>query len=176
MKPELSALLDGELDSHDAGRVIDEIEDEESLRVAWRDYQLIGDALRGKGGLANDITALVMERLEAEPVVLAPRARPQNDWRRSLMALAASLAGVAVVGWLALSPQEREALPPTAVVAHAGPPAAAVLAVNGSVNAGKDATDGDLREYLAAHQAYAGSLQFQGGTQQIRTVSVAVAK
>jgi hypothetical protein len=53
-------------------------------------------------------------------------------------------------------------------------PATKLAADNGVGKA--DATDGDMREYLAAHQAYAGGLQFQGGTQQIRTVSMAVAK
>jgi len=175
MKPELSALLDGELESRQARAVVAEIWADDSLRVAWRDYQLIGDALRGKGDLSGDITARVMDRLRAEPVVLAPRAIPQDDWRRSLLALAASLAGVAVVGWLALAPQERDALPPGAraespiVQAKAGVAPATKAAVDGPGG-------GEMREYLAAHQAYASGLQFQGGAQHIRTVSVAVVK
>lgn len=164
MTPELSALLDGELESHEARGIIAALKEEESLRLAWRDYQLVGDALRGEVRLATDVTAGVMDRLAAEPVVLAPRPWTGGGWQRSLMALAASLAGVAVVSWLAFAPQEPG---PTAVARseQAAPPAK--LAANGS---------GEMREYLAAHQAYAGGLQFQGGTQHIRTVSMAVAK
>jgi sigma-E factor negative regulatory protein RseA len=170
MKPELSALLDGELESREARAIIAEIEEDESLRVGWRDYQLIGDALRGKGGLSVDITDRVMARLQAEPVVLAPRALAPNDGRRSLMALAAALA--AVVGWLALAPQERDALPPAPVARAEQPAPPAKMAADVANNAAA----GEMREYLAAHQAYAAGLQFQGGAQHIRTVSMALAR
>ncbi len=175
MKPELSALLDGELDPHEARAILATLREEESLRVAWSDYHLVGDALRDEVALVSDVTARVMARLNEEPVVLAPRAMAQAGWHRPLMALAASLAGVAVVGWLAFAPQERDALPPTpiAAVASAEVPA---LAAKATANGGASGSAGEMREYLAAHQAYAGGLQFLGSTQQIRTVSLAVAK
>ena len=176
MKPELSALLDGELESREARAIIAEIEEDESLRVGWRDYQLIGDALRGKGGLSVDITDRVMERLQLEPVVLAPRAMAPNDGRRSLMALAAALTGVAVVGWLALAPQERDALPPAPVARAEQPALPAKVAADVANNAAAGAAAGEMREYLAAHQAYAAGLHFQGGAQHIRTVSMALAR
>jgi sigma-E factor negative regulatory protein RseA len=175
MKPELSALLDGELESHEARGILASLRDDESLRVAWSDYHLVGDALRDEGALACDVTARVMARLQSEPVVLAPRSIAQAGWWRPLMALAASLAGVAVVGWLAFAPQERDALPPAVVatVASAQPAASAPVM---PVNATADSSGSQMQEYLAAHQAYAGGLQFQGSTQQIRTVSLAVTK
>jgi hypothetical protein len=111
-----------------------------------------------------------MARLQAEPVVLAPRALAPNDGRRSLMALAAALA--AVVGWLALAPQERDALPPAPVARAEQPAPPAKMAADVANNAAA----GEMREYLAAHQAYAAGLQFQGGAQHIRTVSMALAR
>lgn len=165
MKPELSALLDGQLDSHEARGVLADLGHNESLRVAWSDYQLIGDVLRREGSLTRDVTARVLDRLADEPVVLAPQARRQPTWQRSIMALAASLAGVAVVGWLAFVPQEHDPLPPPLARAEQRP-AKVELA---------SAATGEMREYLAAHQTYAGGLPFQGSTQQIRTVSMAVA-
>jgi len=129
--------------------------------------------LRGRAALARDFTGAVMARLDTEPVVLAPRARPRQQWQRSLTALAASLAGIAVVGWLGLVPQERNALP-EATLARADQQAVAVAAK--AQPAADKAMDKGMREYLAAHEAYAGGLQLHGGAQRIRTVSMAVSE
>lgn len=170
MKSELSALHDGELDPIDAAAVLARLRQDEALRRTWNDYQLIGDALRSEPPLAADLTARVMARLDDEPVVLSPQSRRRaKRWQRSVMALAAALSGVAVVGWMALQPQEPDALPVAATVARLD--SAPVKAVSLSAS---EANAAELREYLAAHQAQTGALPFQGNTQQIRTVSLAV--
>jgi sigma-E factor negative regulatory protein RseA len=101
-----------------------------------------------------------MSSLADEPVILAPARRRQASWRGSALALAASAAGVAVVGWLALAPQlaPRE-LP---VLARADLPAPTIVTV---------AAQQGMQEYLMAHQTNAPGLHMQGGTQHIRTVS-----
>jgi sigma-E factor negative regulatory protein RseA len=161
MKKELSALLDGEIERHETPALWSALKVDVQLRTSWGDYRLIGDALRGEGSLSSDITSRVMDRLSEEPVVLAPRpTRQTNSWQRSLLAMAASVAGIAVVGWLALSQQppgrEQTAL---ARLERPAPPAGA-------------ASTPSMQEYLLAHQANAPGLHLQGGAQHIRTVSV----
>lgn len=160
MKTRLSGLIDGELEAREAAAVLDAVKGDTELRECWRRYQLIGDALKGGGSLHRDITARVMAAIDDEPVVLAPRRTvPDNGWSRTVLALAASVAGVALVAWVALGP--RDDARPAAELAVA--PATAQVAAQ--------APAGDMREYLAAHQAQAGSLQFRGGTENIRTVA-----
>lgn len=154
MKTRLSGLMDGELEARDAAAVLEAAKRDAELRERWRQYQLIGDALKGGGALHRDITARVMDALEDEPVVLAPRRTAHRDWPRMALALAASVAGVALVSWVALGPRNENRAAADLVAAHAPAPA-----------------QPEMQEYLVAHQAQAGSLQFRGGTENIRTVA-----
>lgn len=156
MKTEISCLLDNELDMHRQQAVLAALHNDEDLRFTWDRYQLIGDTLRGTSGLATNITSKVMASLRDEPTVLAPPARRPANVLRNAAALAASLTGVAVVGWLALSPPvSQTAIPP---VARSSQPAAA-------------GTSERMQEYLMAHQAYSPSSSIQGGASYIRTIS-----
>ena len=162
MTKELSALLDGELEAHEAPRLWADIKAGSDLRRRWGDYQSIGAALRREEPVALDLTARVMRSLADEPVVLAPRPPARRQWQGSAFALAASIAGVAVVGWLALAQQASSPDRPR-IVRLEGPPASAVAAPRQGL--------GEYQEYLLAHQANAPGLHMQGGAQHIRTVS-----
>lgn len=162
MTKELSALLDGELEPHETSPLWLTIKADARLHDTWREYQLIRDALRREAKLAGDISASVMDRLLDEPVILAPRSRGRRDWRGSVLALAASLAGIAVVGWLAIvqQPSSTEQASIARAVAKPAPTTPASTRVLP-----------EYREYLLAHQANAPGLHLQGGAQHIRTVS-----
>jgi sigma-E factor negative regulatory protein RseA len=164
MKTEVSALLDGELEMHEAASALAGLRRDGELRAAWSAYQTIGAALRGEKELSCDITARVMAGLEQEPTVLCPPTRRAAAWPRPAVALAASAAGVAVVAWVAFAPQ-FSAAPGHADIARA--PSAAPAAVV----AMKPAAQREMQEYLVAHQAQASSAQLPGVTQNIRTVS-----
>jgi sigma-E factor negative regulatory protein RseA len=164
MTKELSALLDGEIERHETVALWSKLGNDPGLRTKWSNYQLIGDALRGEHNLSADIASRVMFQLSDEPVVLAPRSSKQTSpWYRSALALAASLAGVAVVGWLALAqPQPtRDA----ALMARLEQSAATPVLANVATPAQS------MQEYMLAHQANASGLYLQGGAQHIRTVS-----
>jgi sigma-E factor negative regulatory protein RseA len=159
MRNELSALIDGEVESHEARLTLTAMKSDAVLRDVWNEYHLIGDVLRAEPGLGGDITSTLMERLREEPVVLAPMPGRRANWHRPLAALAASVAGVAVVGWLALVPESSPSpLPSLAAVA--------------TPSMAQPVVDRNMREYLLAHQANAPGLQLQGGSQHIRTVSL----
>ncbi len=162
MKTKLSGLLDGELDKHDERLLFDALKRDSDLRDRWEEYLLIGEALKGKDMLGADIASRVMATLVDDPVVLAPRQTTRaRGWQRSALALAATLAGVTVVGWMAFGTPGSQ-----------GPDAVALLAQNEPVVAQTVRTaSGDMQEYLVAHQAQSSFLQFRGGTGNIRTVA-----
>lgn len=161
MKTRISALHDGELEDHEVEQTMRALRRDGELRRQWCDSQLIGAVLRGERGLDIDVTARVMAAIDQEPTVLVPAPRRLTEWRRPLLALAASAAGVALVAWLALVPGGEGA--PTAASALAAGRPAPVLAASPSTPR--------LQEYLVAHQAYAPAGAMVGGARNIRTVA-----
>ena len=183
---EVSALFDGELETHEVRAAI-KTSLNESER--WRLYGLIGDGLRGDCPEAPDLTAGVMSRLRDEPVVLAPRALGTRPHYHPLLALAASVAGVAIVGWLALTgnPQspavtEKVATHTPVAIASAVTPGLTFVstpdlsAQPASRSAAHPPLQADMSEYLLAHHAHSPTSHLQDGTQQIRTVALTVAR
>lgn len=166
MKEKISALMDGELDGKAAEDLIDELRGGGEARDAWRLYHLAGDAMRDTRLLSEGFASRVSQRLAAEPTVLAPRrAARRPAWIAMPAAVAASLAGVALVGWLAFVPQQaRQASAPIAQApAPASPKAAARPARIPLPTATPD--------YLLAHQGFSPRLSLEGMAPYARTVS-----
>src|SRR5712691_4753671 len=117
MKDRISQLMDGELDDRAAADAIQALSGEGEARDSWRLYHLISDAMRDTPVLSAGFAARVSDKLAAEPTVVSPnRIRPEpRKWFAAPAAAAASLAGVALVGWLALSPQQQDAPAPAPV-------------------------------------------------------------
>ncbi len=160
MKTRISALMDGELESHEIAETFRELKHNGELRSEWCDCHLIGAALRGERELDIDVVAKVMSAIDLEPTVMAPRSSFKPEWRRPALALAASAAGVALVAWLALAPGS-EAVPARQTAA----------ARPGSVVVANSQSTPRLQEYLVAHQAYAPGGAMVGGARNIRTVA-----
>jgi len=104
---QLSAFIDGEL--HDATMVplIKELAKDVELKQRWQHYHLIGDGLRGSlsGSIsvATSIADNVMQALESEPTILAPKPSTVSQTshlakRLAGVAIAASVATIAVLG------------------------------------------------------------------------------
>ena len=161
MKTRISALMDGELEDHEVADTLRALRRGEELRTQWCDCHLIGAALRGERGLDIDVSSRVMSAIELEPTVMAPAPKRAPGWQRPALALAASAAGVAVVGWLALVPGGDGV--PAGVTGLAGAKQASVVAQSQSTPR--------LQEYLVAHQAYAPAGAMVGGARNIRTVA-----
>ena len=117
MKSKISALMDGELEQHEAGGALEALRDEGEARDAWRRYHLIGDAMRDTQHAFGRVCGpRVAERIAQEPTVLAPSRRRTEAAQMPVWALsaAASLAAVALVGWVAFGPAGRRAACPAA--------------------------------------------------------------
>ena len=158
MKENLSVWMDGELRGAKSREFLPQVESKAELRADWDCYHLIGDALRGTHG--PDLCARIRARLDIEPTVLAPRRRRVAErLHPRLLSLAASVAAVAFVGWMALSGPAQVAPQVAAIPAVESKPVA--------VAAGEGAKD-----YLLAHQRYSPSSAMQGVAPYVRTVAV----
>lgn len=162
----LSELMDGELSKHAIDGELDRIKGNAERESAWATYHLIGDALRGQVDPVQGIGERVHTMLANEPTVLAPKAwRTHRVTQRLVLPLAASVCGIAVVAWLALS--NNSAISPAndsvAPNITAGLPQK-VQPVEGS-------EAGAIHEYLMAHQQFSPSTTMQGVVPYMRTVS-----
>jgi sigma-E factor negative regulatory protein RseA len=146
MNERISALMDGELDDQAAAELIQTLGAQREALDTWRVYHLISDALRENQPLPGRFAA--------------PPAQPR---RWVALPIAASLAAVSLVGWLAFAPQQEAAQPPVAqAVAPAPAPRPALVAVPLPTAAG---------DYLLAHQGVSPRFSIQGMAPYIRSVS-----
>ena len=101
----LSAFVDGELEGPKRDRVVDALYDNPELRRRWTRFHLIGDAVRGAGPVpgADAIADNVRAALAEEQVVqFKPRPRRPRLYPLYGMAMAAAIAGIAILGILRL--------------------------------------------------------------------------
>jgi sigma-E factor negative regulatory protein RseA len=159
----ISALMDGELGRWASKAQIQRLEQDLALGEGWETYHLIGDALRQEAKFGSEFTRRLHQRLEQEPVVIAPHMRLSQRIVRHSLPVAAGFGGVAVVTWLALSLQPFAPQPAPVAVSTPAPPAA-VAAVPASAQAAAS-------DYLRAHQEFSPSVAMQGVASYVRTVS-----
>jgi sigma-E factor negative regulatory protein RseA len=154
----LSALVDDELPKGEIAGEIKKLYANEGGRECWARYHLIGDAMRREigplhsPGMAQEIS----QRLRDEPFVLAPAALGRRAYSRKKtlagLAVAASLAGVAVVLAPQLISPEGDASNPT--VAQQQPNNMLYVAQDGTrwELLKKPEVESRLNTYLVNHQ------------------------
>ena len=170
MKSTISALMDGELGAGELHEPLSALGADSEARETWRTYHLISDTLRGGALLSADCAARVAQRLAQEPALVGPlpssvRPPDRSGWFMP-SALAASLAAVAMVGWVALAPQQG-----------AGPAPAPIARAPQAERAKQPAQlplTSAAQDYLIAHQAYSPRNSLQGMAPYVRSVSVQV--
>jgi len=166
MKAKISAMMDGELEPHELSEPLSALEADREARESWRTYHLISDALRGDANLLADCARRVSQRLAQEPALVVPLPGPVREPERARWfvpsALAASVAAMAFVGWVALAPR-REA-PPQVAVAPVSP-------AQRAAEPRKVPVTRDTQDYLLAHQAFSPRNSLQGMAPYVRSVS-----
>lgn len=163
MKSKISALMDGELERHESGAVLEAMRGEGEARDTWQTFHLIGDSMREAPALSSGFAARTAARLAEEPTVLAPRPRPFLGQRRwQALSAAASLAAVAFVLSVAFAPQDG-ATPAT--------PAVPLAQTVPQAEAARVLPPDAANDYLLAHQAYSPRNSLQGMAPYVRTVS-----
>lgn len=152
MTQEISSLMDGELDAHEAERAIRGCCADSEATRKWQEYHLISDVLRGGRPHPSGTAGRVSKALEAEPAIVArPRRVIDTTFGRVALAAAASVATIGVVGWIGSQGGQPGASAvvaknPVAVqpVVHQVPAAPAAAAANEPAP--------DVQDYLAAHR------------------------
>lgn len=97
----LSALVDGELQGETLQQGLKELRDNPQLQSSWVSYHLIRDSLSSNlnDSVAPQLHQRISAALEGEPTILAPqKRRPVWVKQAAGLAIAASVAGVAVIG------------------------------------------------------------------------------
>lgn len=171
MRENISALMDGELDDHEARPVMERLRRDREMQALWSSYHLIGDALRRQAILTSDYAGRVMEKLEAEPTVIAPAAMKRSSsspYHRLVMPIAASLAGLGVVAWVAISMNAAPEIPSQAAVVQ---PTELAANANGPVPVSLPLPNKAIHEYLIAHQGFSARSSIQGMAPYMRTVT-----
>jgi len=157
MPDSISRLMDGELDDSEFEIVCGRLRRPEAV-ATWVCYHVIGDSLRGGPAPSPGFADRFASRLAAEPTVIAPAAQRSRPvpvaW-----AIAASVAAVSVVGWIALTTLDTS---PTAI-AKAREAAA--------VRAAEIRPQGVPADYLLAHREYSPTAPIEGISPGFRTAA-----
>jgi sigma-E factor negative regulatory protein RseA len=175
MRAKISALMDGELGAPEFDEPLAALREEGEALEAWRTYHLISDALHGPTLLAGGCRGKVVARLAQEPTLLGPLpsdVMPAAGGGRWFVpsALAAGIAAVVLVGWIAFAPQQP--LTPAVPIALAPTPVKPTIA---EVKAPAPLPfNAETRDYLLAHQAYSPRNSLQGMATYVRSVSADV--
>ena len=170
MKSKISALMDGELMQAELGEPLRALREEGEALEAWRTYHLISDSLQDTRILSSGFSARFTERLALEPTILAPASSPPQIARRPYrvpLSAAASLAAVALVGWLAI----QGFGPDAQQVAQNKVRDAKVLETAKNSLLATVPMPGGVNDYLLAHQNYSPRSTLQGVAPYVRTVS-----
>lgn len=162
----ISALMDGEAGGQEAHQAMLRLKDTGDAREAWASYHLIGDVMRGDALPSFDVSQRVAAAIAGEPTVMAPQ-RSSRTSRPLTYALsaAASVSAIAVVGWMAFS--TSNVINPAVEVARAPAPAM----VQQDAQLVSSPSDGQMNEYLLAHQGVSPSTSLHGVAPYIRTIS-----
>jgi sigma-E factor negative regulatory protein RseA len=153
---EVSMFMDGELDAERSARICSALRESVPL-ATWERYHAIGDLMRGCSHLAPGFRERFAAALGAEPTVLAPpRRRPAPA--AVAWAVAASLAAISVVGWVAMTTM-------------AVPPAVVATAQQAATVRPADVRRPVVNEYLLAHQEYSPTTAIQGVRPYLRAVA-----
>lgn len=167
---QISALMDNELSDQNAHQALLRLDDNPEARESWATYHLIGDVMRGQGSPV-DVAEQVSVALKLEPTVLSPRraARPGKALTFALSA-AASVSAIAVVGWMAFATGN---VTQSSVELARAPVAPVTQLVEPQLVSAP--VDGQMNEYLLAHQGVSPSSGLEGVAPYIRTISTSSA-
>lgn len=179
IREQLSALVDDELSELERPLLVSRLERDSGLRDCMARYQLIGAVMRGEAGVTTlDVATRVQAALQdAAPLQGGQTAAARGArWLRPLagLAVAASVAAVALFSVTALQQQESA---PAPLLASGTDSAPAVTRVSEAGEAGEDKwdrieprIDQRLSGYLVNHNEYAASRGVQGVMPYVRIV------
>ena len=189
MKEKLSALVDNELDELDERRVMKALESDADLRQTWERYHLVRSVLHQEldvlvpSGMAGRVAA----QIESEPANVASFRRRKISHIAGTLAMAASVAVIAVAGvqWFhrpVTTPVPSlvagaQSVPVSSVAAPVASLAASQPAPDDFIRAGathwnvkEPETESTLNTFLVEHNEFASSSGIGGMMPYVRVV------
>ncbi|SEO68099.1 sigma-E factor negative regulatory protein [Nitrosovibrio sp. Nv6] len=174
MEDKVSALMDGELDPEDAAVLVEQFAGTDGLHEQWAVYHLISDALGQQEVRPFNISRRVSARLASEPAILAIPAvsmlRPAKRRKPVAYAAAASIAAVAVAGWMSLQTTQGPDPLQQNLADNQSAPAAALPAIPVAVSVPASAP-AQINDYLLAHREFSPSTAMHGVAPYMRTAA-----
>lgn len=157
MKKNISMLMDGELSADEAELLLGKVKSQPEIKQEWLTYHLIGDALRQPEYVPRDLSAVVLDRLHAEPTILSPHTRRSNQSSLVAMSAVASIMAMALLAWMSV---QTDAEPSTRIAQQSVALRAASFPVNNGIN-----------DYLLAHHEFSPSTDVRGAYSYVLTVA-----
>ena len=180
MKEKLSALVDNELDELEERRVFTALQGDTSLRNTWERYHLVRAALRQdlEVIMPHETAQRLTRRLDAEPSRIASFKRQTIARYIGTLAIAASVAAIAIVGvqWIhqpSPSLQQRVASNKLATKVATNVPAPENIIRSGTTrwDMKEPETESALNAYLVEHDEFASTSGIGGMMPYVRVVS-----
>ena len=171
MKQKLSALVDNELDDLEERRVFAALEGDASLRGTWQRYHLVRAALRQDldAFAALDVSEQVARRIAAEPSNATAFNFRRITRLMGTLAIAASVAAIAIVGvqW-----SQKSSIAQLPMLAASNPvPEAVIRSGTTQWDMQEPETVSALNAYLVEHDEFASTSGFGGMIPYVRVVS-----
>lgn len=158
MKQEISALMDGEMYEDQADTFLDTLKRHPEAQQDWENYHLIGDVLRQPDHICKRFDDSFLERLQAEPTVIAPHNHTSQRVRNFALSAVASVMALALVAWMSLQVGSEPA------------PQVASVQQNNNISSVRPATS-QTDDYLTAHQEYSPNADVHGAASYIHAVA-----
>lgn len=172
MKEKLSALVDSELDELNERRVMAALGQDAGLRSTWQRYHLTRAALRGEldefAGL--DVAGHVTARIAAEPADAAGMRRRNTARLAGTLAMAASVAVIAIAAVQWFNRPDSSPAPLLATVQTAPEKIAGIDAARREASPADAERDNALNAFLVEHNEFASSNGLGGMMPYVRVV------
>ena len=173
----LSAMADGELQGDELQRGLDALRKDPELQASWGAYHVIRDSV--SSNLNDEVAPQLHQRisaaLEDEPTILAPQVR-RRPWVRHAagLAMAASVAGVAVIGVQQMNVADSGQAVQTAAQQQEYIRMVPTLVAEGKSRPTQN--NAALDRYLVNHNEYSANSGIQGVLPYVRIVGHKVAQ
>ena len=172
MKEKLSALVDNELDDLEERRVMAALEKDPDLRRTWERYHLVRSALHHELDvlIPRDMTERVAAQIGMEPANTGPFRRQKITRYAGTLAIAASVAAIAIasVQWL-----NRPVTTPVASVAAVEPAPDKIIragTMRWDTQQKEPEAESALNAFLVEHNEFASSSGIGGMMPYVRVV------
>lgn len=169
MQEKLSAFVDGELDELESRQLLATLSQDPALRRTWERYHLARSALHQDSEIlvVSNIAERVSARLENEPSSAVGYRRRQAVRVVSTLALAASVAAIAILGVQRLNQPESNA-----ALLAANKPASQQIIRSGTTrwDTKEPGAENALNAYLVEHNEFASASGIGGMMPYVRVV------